>query len=124
MREAGVVFEARSGADLTAEDWDFFYRCYQLTYRAHHSKPYLSRDFFARMASEMPGHWLMFTARRSGERVASSLVALDPQRRAAFGFVWGCDLAATAYPISRKKEPPYETAVLATSDAQISCSAS
>lgn len=89
VREAGVVFEARSGAGITAEDWGYFYRCYQQTYREHHSKPYLSRDFFARMAADMPGHWLMFTALRDGKRVATSLVALDPARRAAFGRYWG-----------------------------------
>ncbi len=89
VREAGVFFEARTGGDISSDDWDFFYRCYQLTYRAHHSKPYLSRNFFARMASDMPEHWLMFTARREGERVASSLIALDPLRRAAFGRYWG-----------------------------------
>lgn len=89
VRDAGVAFEARTGADLTTEDWDFFYRCYQLTYRAHHSKPYLTRDFFARMASDMPEHWLLFTARRGDERVASSLIALDPSRQAAFGRYWG-----------------------------------
>ena len=89
VREAGIAFDARTGAALTTEDWDFFYRCYQLTYRAHRSKPYLTRDFFARMAAEMPEHWLMFIARRGGERVACSLVALDPPRRAAFGRYWG-----------------------------------
>jgi uncharacterized protein len=89
VREAGVVFETRSGADISADDWDFFYRCYQLTYRAHHSKPYLSRGFFARMASDMRENWLMFMACRGGERVACSLVALDPGRRAAFGRYWG-----------------------------------
>ena len=89
VREAGVVFEARTGADITAEDWDFFYRCYQQTYREHHSKPYLKRDFFARMAADMPQHWLLFTALRSGERVATSLIALDPERRVAFGRYWG-----------------------------------
>jgi predicted N-acyltransferase len=89
VRDAGVVFEVREGAAITPEDWDFFYRCYQQTYREHHSTPYLSRDFFARMASDMPAHWLMFAARRGGERVACSLIALDPERRAAFGRYWG-----------------------------------
>ena len=89
VREAGISFEARTGSELTPADWDYFYRCYQLTYRAHHSKPYLTRDFFARMAHDMPEHWLLFTARRGDERVASSLIALDPQRRAAFGRYWG-----------------------------------
>ncbi|HEY9105389.1 MAG TPA: GNAT family N-acetyltransferase [Roseateles sp.] len=89
VREAGVVFETREGAAITPQDWDYFYRCYQQTYREHHSTPYLSRDFFARVASEMPEHWLMFTARRDGQRVAASLIALDPARRAAFGRYWG-----------------------------------
>ena len=89
VRDAGVVFEARSGRDITTEDWNFFYRCYQQTYLEHHSTPYLSRDFFTRMARDMPEHWLMFTALRNGERVATSLIALDPDRRAAFGRYWG-----------------------------------
>jgi hypothetical protein len=89
VREAGVVFEARTGAQIGPEDWDFFYRCYQQTYREHHSTPYLSRDFFARMATDMPEHWLMFTALRGEQRVAMSLIALDPVRRAAFGRYWG-----------------------------------
>jgi|APCry4251928382_1046606.scaffolds.fasta_scaffold14567_2 predicted N-acyltransferase len=89
VREAGVSFDIREGAAINGEDWDYFYRCYQQTYHEHHSKPYLSRDFFARMAAEMPEHWLMFTAVREGERVAASLIALDPVRRAAFGRYWG-----------------------------------
>ncbi len=89
VREAGVVFEAREGVAITTADWDFFHRCYQQTYREHHSTPYLNRDFFARMAADMPEHWAMFTALRGGERVAASLIALDPARRAAFGRYWG-----------------------------------
>lgn len=89
VREAGVVFEAREGAAITTADWNYFYGCYQQTYREHHSTPYLSRDFFARMASDMPEHWLMFVACRDGQRVAASLIGLDPARRAAFGRYWG-----------------------------------
>ncbi|MFN3860633.1 MAG: GNAT family N-acetyltransferase [Roseateles sp.] len=89
VREVGVSFEAREGSAITADDWDFFYRCYQQTYREHRSTPYLSRDFFARMAADMPAHWLMFIAQRDGKRVAASLIALDPERRAAYGRYWG-----------------------------------
>ncbi|MBV8502375.1 MAG: N-acetyltransferase [Paucibacter sp.] len=90
VREAGVEFEVRHGTQITQADWDFFHQCYRLTYRAHHSTPYLNRDFFARMAAAMPAHWLMFVAKRGGERVACSLIALDPLQRAAFGRYWGC----------------------------------
>jgi len=64
VREAGIAFETLHGAQISDEDWNFFHRCYRLTYRAHHSSPYLNRDFFARMAADMPEHWLMFLAPR------------------------------------------------------------
>jgi uncharacterized protein len=86
---AGIGFVARCGASITAEDWDFFYRCYTLTYRAHRSTPYLTRDFFARVAEAMPEHWLLFIAERAGKRIAASLIALDPERGNAFGRYWG-----------------------------------
>ena len=87
--DAGVDFEQLEGAAIDEAAWDFFYRCYTLTYRAHHSTPYLTRAFFAAMAATMPGHWLMFVARRGSERVACSLIALDPARRVAYGRYWG-----------------------------------
>jgi len=89
VREAGVSFETRQGKEIQETDWDFFYRCYQLTYRAHHSQPYLTRDFFRLMAQRMPGHWLLFIARREGQAVAASLIALDPEQRVAYGRYWG-----------------------------------
>jgi uncharacterized protein len=89
VAEAGVSFTAQQGGDISTADWDFFYRCYTLTYRAHHSTPYLTRDFFARMARTMAEHWLMFVAWRGGQRIAVSLIAIDPSRRSAFGRYWG-----------------------------------
>jgi uncharacterized protein len=89
VADAGVVLEARVGEAITTADWDFFHRCYTLTYRAHHSTPYLTRDFFARMQATMPGHWMMAIARRGADAIAASLVAIDPQRGTAFGRYWG-----------------------------------
>ena len=90
VREAGITFDVRRGAEITEADWDFFARCYDNTYREHRSTPYLSRAFWAEMARTMPGHWLMFVARRGPERVAASLIAIDPERRVAYGRYWGC----------------------------------
>jgi predicted N-acyltransferase len=89
---AGVRFTVHEGEAIGPALWDFFHRCYTLTYRAHHGKPYLTRDFFARMAATMPRHWLMFVAHAGGvgdEPIAASLIALDPERRAAYGRYWG-----------------------------------
>ena len=89
VNDAGVSFSQLQGQQIGEADWDFFYRCYALTYRAHHSTPYLTRDFFARMASTMAEHWLLFVASRGGERIAASLIAIDPARKLAFGRYWG-----------------------------------
>ena len=89
VAEAGVSFTERQGAQITPDDWDFFYRCYAQTYREHRSTPYLTRDFFARMAQTMPEHWLLFIAWKDGARIAASLICIDPNRRTAFGRYWG-----------------------------------
>ncbi|WOB10554.1 GNAT family N-acetyltransferase [Piscinibacter gummiphilus] len=89
VAEAGVTFTAQQGTEISREDWDFFYRCYTRTYREHHSSPYLTRDFFQRMADTMAENWLLFIARRDGQRIAASLIAIDPERRAAYGRYWG-----------------------------------
>jgi uncharacterized protein len=89
VADAGVVFSSHQGTAITPALWDFFHHCYTLTYAAHHSTPYLTRDFFRQMASDMPQHWLMFVAHRDGEMVASSLIAVDAERRSAWGRYWG-----------------------------------
>jgi predicted N-acyltransferase len=89
VQEAGITFTVHAGAQISNEEWDFFYRCYTLTYRAHHSTPYLKRDFFRRMASTMPENWVMFVAWKDGKRVGSSLIAVDMPRGAAYGRYWG-----------------------------------
>ena len=89
VAEAGCSFTALQGADIGSDDWDYFYRCYKQTYREHHSTPYLTRDFFVRMAATMPENWLLFTAWQDDRRVAVSLIGIDPARKVGFGRYWG-----------------------------------
>ncbi|MGA0573076.1 GNAT family N-acetyltransferase [Variovorax sp. VNK109] len=92
VAEAGVTFRWARGADITDDDWDFFYRCYERTYLEHGNAPYLTRDFFKRMQTEMPESWLLFIAERKGVPIASSLIALGEQADGslvAYGRYWG-----------------------------------
>jgi uncharacterized protein len=89
VADAGVVFTAHEGAAIDETLWDFFHRCYTLTYQAHGSMPYLTRSFFAAMESSMAAHWVMFIGRVDDEPVAVSLIAVDREQRAAFGRYWG-----------------------------------
>ena len=77
VAEAGVSFRWSLGTDISDADWDFFYRCYERTYWEHGNAPYLSRDFFTQMQQTMPENWLLFTAERDGQPIATSLVAIQ-----------------------------------------------
>jgi predicted N-acyltransferase len=77
VQEAGVTFRWSLGRDISRADWDFFYRCYARTYYEHGNAPYLSRDFFERMAVSMPDNWLLFIAERGGQPVAASLIGVS-----------------------------------------------
>jgi predicted N-acyltransferase len=91
VAEAGVTFRHARGAEITARDWDFFYRCYERTYLEHGNAPYLTCEFFRRMATDMAEQWLLFVAERGGTPIASSLIALGEQhgRTIAYGRYWG-----------------------------------
>ena len=87
VAEGGVTFRHAQGVAITPRDWDFFYRCYERTYYEHGNAPYLSRDFFIRMAQTMPENWLLFIAERAGKPIAASLIAIG--EGVAYGRYWG-----------------------------------
>jgi predicted N-acyltransferase len=93
VQEAGVTFRALHGGQIREADWDFFYRCYERTYREHGNPPYLKRDFFRAMARDMADNWLLLVAQRGGKDIACSLIALangpDGKPQVAFGRYWG-----------------------------------
>ena len=92
---AGITFRHSQGANITPSDWDFFYACYERTYLEHGNAPYLSRAFFQSMAGDMPENWLLFIGEIEGQRIASSLIAiqnLNDERavhKVAYGRYWG-----------------------------------
>lgn len=91
VAQAGVTFRWSRGADISAADWNLFYRCYERTYYEHGNAPYLTRDFFHRMERHMAGSWLLFVAERGGKAIATSLIGLheDGGEKVAYGRYWG-----------------------------------
>jgi predicted N-acyltransferase len=87
VAEAGVVMRRVRGIDATDEHWRFFNRCYQHTYQAHRSTPYLNLDFFQRIGRAMPENILLVIAEREGSPIAASLVIHDATT--LFGRYWG-----------------------------------
>lgn len=87
VREAGVLFEWKVGSDIVERDWDFFFSCYEDTYRRHHSTPYLNRDFFLRIGEAMPDNLLLAIGMRDQRPVCAALDVFD--QTALYGRYWG-----------------------------------
>lgn len=87
VQEAGVTFRLVPGVQATEADWRFFKRCYDQTYAAHYSTPYLNLAFFLRIGASMPQNILLIVAERDGQPIASSLLIHTDQT--LYGRYWG-----------------------------------
>ena len=77
-----------TGEQIHEDDWDFFSRCYEGTYFAHHSRPYLNLSFFKRLGSTMPENLLLVVAKKNSVPLASALNIYS--NSALYGRYWGC----------------------------------
>jgi uncharacterized protein len=81
VADARITFRWALGKNISSDDWDFFYKCYERTYYEHGNAPYLSRDFFQRMQDTMPENWLLFVAEHGDgerkQRIATSMIAVS-----------------------------------------------
>jgi predicted N-acyltransferase len=87
VNDAGITFRRLIGADITATDWDLFFQCYRHTYHAHHSTPYLNREFFGLICARMPENILLIVAEREGKPIACALNLWDA--KTLYGRYWG-----------------------------------
>jgi len=87
VQETGVRLQRLTGAAIREEHWTFFKRCYDSTYRAHGSTPYLNLGFFRRLGDTLPEHLLMIVAELDGKPIASALNIYSETR--LYGRYWG-----------------------------------
>ncbi|MGP4906414.1 GNAT family N-acetyltransferase [Psychrobacter faecalis] len=93
VAEQGISCQRKCGVAITAEDWQTFYHCYVMTYAVRGQQPYLTLDFFKRVAASMPEHLMLAQALdANGEIIASSLFFYDnpnSQNATLYGRYWG-----------------------------------
>jgi uncharacterized protein len=87
VRDAGVSWRTCVGERIADDDLAFFYRCYERTYAAHLSTPYLSLDFFRRIARECENTVVLFLGEQGGEKLCASLCIRSDDT--LFGRYWG-----------------------------------
>jgi predicted N-acyltransferase len=82
-----VVCKKLKGSDISTEQWDFFYQCYENTYHQHRSTPYLTREFFYTLGERMPQNVLLIIAEQAGEPIAAAFNIYGDS--ALYGRYWG-----------------------------------
>ena len=80
VREAGVTFQHRVGAEIDTADWQFFYACYRHTYLTHHSPPYMNLAFFRDLGQRMAENMMLVIGYQDGEPIAVALNFFDTER--------------------------------------------
>jgi len=87
IKAAGVTCQRIKGADITPEHWQFFYQCYENTYREHQSTPYLTPVFFKQIGQAMPDNVLLIVASINDKPIAAALNIYH--QAALYGRYWG-----------------------------------
>lgn len=76
------------GVDLSADDWQFFKRCYDMTYHVRGQTPYLNHDFFEQIGRDMPASLALATAYDADNTpIAAALFFQD--EHTLYGRYWG-----------------------------------
>ena len=87
VAEQDVVLVRKSGAELTAQDWQDFYACYASTYAIRGQTPYLVPEFFMALCAARPWQIMMVQAHRHGHLVGAALCFQDDTT--LYGRHWG-----------------------------------
>ena len=88
VHEAGIRFRTLRGSQLSADDWQTFYRFYASSFLVRGRHPYFPADLFPRLATGLGDRMIIKFARRDGEPIAAALFFESAQR--LYGRYWGC----------------------------------
>jgi predicted N-acyltransferase len=79
----------KEGENISADDWDLFYRLYCKTYlkRSGHTG-YLTQEFFKLIEKNFAQAALMIIAKKDGQAIAAALYFKDSTT--IYGRYWGC----------------------------------
>lgn len=88
VAEQGVRLERRLGHQVSSQEIDLFYLCYQSTYAKRGQRGYLSHAFFSELIRTMPERILLVLAYKGEQAIAASWCFYD--EHSLYGRYWGC----------------------------------
>lgn len=86
--DQGLCIEWVTGTNLNEHHWDSFYQFYMDTGYRKWGSPYLNRDFFSILSSQLADNILLILAKRNQRYVAGALHLIGSNT--LFGRNWGC----------------------------------
>ncbi len=87
VAEAGIEFDTRFGEDIDAKLWQTLYEFYADTFYRHGHEPYLSLDFFRRIAASCPKMLMLKIARHGRTPIAVAIYFVGAE--VLYGRYWG-----------------------------------
>jgi predicted N-acyltransferase len=87
VAEAGIEFDTRYGGEMDRALWNSVYGFYADTFHRHGHEPYLTLDFFKRVAAAMPESLMLKIARIGAEPIAVAIFFVGAE--ALYGRYWG-----------------------------------
>ena len=88
VAQTGLRIEWRQGADIPADWWTPFYRCYAMTYYRRGQQPYLPPDFFRQLAaSPLAAQLALAVAFNGDDMIAAAFYLFDDT--SLYGRYWG-----------------------------------
>ena len=83
----GLTIRHLTGAEITSEHWDAFWRFYQDTGARKWGRPYLTRSFFPLLGQALGDRVLLIVAERDGRPIAGALNLIGADT--LYGRYWG-----------------------------------
>jgi len=84
----GITIKLLTGDELKPQHWDVFYKCYLDTGSRKWGRPYLNREFFARIHETMAKDIMLVMAWQDDTPIAAALNFIGSE--ALYGRNWGC----------------------------------
>lgn len=89
IKQQNIEVNVIQGVDITPQQWQFFYFCYQTTYAKRGMQGYITLEGFENFQKEIPDHLFLVLAQQHGQPIACALYFKDEDN--LYGRYWGCD---------------------------------
>ncbi|MBT3812040.1 MAG: N-acetyltransferase [Gammaproteobacteria bacterium] len=88
VSEQGIQFQRLTGPEISEQQWQVFFRFYEMTYVKRGQSAYLNRAFFTQLAETMPEQILLILANNDEVYVGAALSFIG--ENTLYGRYWGC----------------------------------